>query len=238
MKIALIGYGKMGKEIEKIALEKGHEIVLVIDQENQQDLTPKKLKNADVAIEFTGPESAETNIIKCFQAGIPVVSGTTGWTNGIEKIRQKCTELDGTFFYASNFSLGVNIFFRLNSFLARIMNNYGDYLVGISETHHIHKKDSPSGTSITLADGIMAEINKKSSWKNVPSADEETIPIESFREGEVVGDHTVRYESEADFIQIQHSAKNRKGFAMGALMAAVFIADKKGVLNMDDLLNI
>lgn len=238
MKIALIGYGRMGKEIEKLAQEKGHEIVLIIDHTNPQDLTPKKLKNADVAIEFTEPKSAEANIIKCFQAGIPVVSGTTGWTNGVEKIRQKCIELDGTFFYASNFSLGVNIFFRVNSYLARIMNNYEAYQVNISETHHIHKMDSPSGTAITLADGIIAEMNIKSSWVNSLIGDENTIPIESVREGEVFGDHTVRYESEADFIQIHHSAKNRMGFAFGALLAAEFIAEKKGVLTMDDLLNI
>ena len=238
MKIAIIGYGKMGKEIEKLALEKGHEIVLVIDYTNQQDLTPRKLKNADVAIEFTGPESAEANIIKCFKAGIPVVSGTTGWTNGVEKIRQKCIELDGTFFYASNFSLGVNVFFRVNRYLARIMNNYQDYKVNISETHHIHKTDSPSGTAIALAEGIIAEMNKKTSWVNTRSDDENIIPIESVREGEVFGDHTVCFESEADFLQIHHSAKNRKGFALGALLAAVFIAEKKGVLTMDDLLNI
>lgn len=237
MKIALIGYGKMGKEVEKIALERGHEIILVVDYQNPEDLTPQNLLKADVAIEFTTPESAKENLFKCFQSGIPVVSGTTGWVTEMENLKQKCKELNGCFFYASNFSLGVNILFRANSYLAKIMNHYDDYEVAISETHHVHKKDAPSGTAISLANGIIAEIDNKTSWSKEFSDTKESIPIKSLREGEVFGDHTVKYESVADIIELRHSAKNRKGFAIGAVLAAEFIEGKKGLFSMDDLLN-
>ncbi len=238
MKIALIGYGKMGKVIEQIAIEQGHKIVLIVDQINSEDLTPHNLQKADVAIEFTTPHSARENISRCFHSGIPVVSGTTGWVDGLEEIKKKCGELNGTFFYASNFSLGVNILFKVNNYLARIMNHYKNYEVSISETHHIHKKDAPSGTAISLANGIIGERKDKISWSIDSSTSKENIPIESIRKGEIFGDHTVSYVSEADIIQINHSAKNRRGFAHGALIAAGFIADKKGVFSMDDLLKI
>lgn len=236
MNIALIGYGKMGKEIEVLALQRGHKIVLVTDHLSPELFTTENLKKADVAIEFTTPESAKKNITKCFEAGVPVVSGTTGWVAEIEEIRQTCSSMQGAFFYASNFSLGVNILFRLNKYLAEIMNRYEDYEVSISETHHVHKKDAPSGTAITLAIGIIENISRKNSWTGKDAQNTQEIPIQSFREGEVFGDHSITYESFADIIQLSHSAINRKGFALGAVLAAEFIAGKKGIFSMDDLL--
>ena len=236
MKIALIGYGKMGHEIEKIALQRGHEIVCTIDINENDKFNSPEFKSADVAIEFTSPDSALQNFRNAFAANVPVVSGTTGWLEHLGEIKQACKTDGKTFFYASNFSLGVNIFFALNNYLAKIMNQFPDYDVRMEETHHIHKLDAPSGTAITLAEGIIENIGRKQKWElgNADSAD--SLAIKSFREGEVPGIHTVIYESDVDSIRITHDAKSREGFALGAVVAAEFTAGKKGLLGMGDLM--
>lgn len=238
MKIALIGYGKMGKEIEKIALERGHEIVLKIDISNPEDLTIRNLQKADAAIEFTIPTLAVSNYQHCFEAGIPVVSGTTGWLDRKEEVFEECRKLNGTFFYASNFSLGVNIFFAANKKLAALMANRNEYKVGMTEIHHTQKLDAPSGTAITLAEGIINEIPAKSKWVNQKTENNDEVEIISERVGEVPGTHIIKYDSEVDYIEITHCAKSRKGFAFGAVLAAEFSYGKKGILTMNDLLNI
>lgn len=236
MKIALIGYGKMGHEIEKIALERGHEIVCTIDLGEDNKFESDEFKSADVAIEFTSPESALNNYKRAFVADVPVVSGTTGWLENIDEIKKECSENGKTFFYASNFSLGVNLFFALNKKLAKMMNNYSDYNVRMEETHHIHKLDAPSGTAITLAEGVIENLDRKEAWLLDKENSESDLKISSFREGEVPGIHTVIYESDVDTITISHDAKSRKGFALGAVVAAEFTKDKKGFLGMEDLL--
>ena len=236
MKIALIGYGKMGREIEKIALQRGHEIVCTIDVNEQDKFNSPQFKSAHAAIEFTSPESAIANYRKAFAANIPVVSGTTGWLEQIDEVKQACETGGQTFFYASNFSLGVNIFFALNTYLAKIMNRFPDYDVSIEETHHIHKLDAPSGTAITLAEGILSNIDRKEAWVSDSARSESEMAIKAFREGEVPGIHTVTYESEVDCIRITHDAKSRKGFALGAVLAAEFTKGKKGFLGMGDMM--
>ena len=236
MKIALIGYGKMGHEIEKIALERGHEIVCTIDLNENDKFTSPQFKSADVAIEFTSPESAIHNYRRAFEANVPVVSGTTGWLEHMDEVKRACENNGQTFFYASNFSLGVNIFFALNKHLAKMMNTFPSYSVRMEETHHIHKLDAPSGTAITLAEGILEHIDTKSAWTLNENPQPDELPIEAFREGEIPGIHTVIYESDADTIRISHDAKSRKGFALGAVMAAEFTKDKKGFLGMEDML--
>ena len=238
MKIALIGYGKMGKEIEKIALDRGHEIVLKIDVTNPEDLTVSNLRKADVAIEFTIPVSATDNYKLCFEAGIPVVSGTTGWLEKKTEIQDLCIQMNGTFFYTSNFSLGVNIFFEVNKKLASLMANHSECKLEMKEIHHTQKLDAPSGTAITLAEGIIANIPEKKCWVNHPTNLNEEIGIISEREGQVPGTHIINYDSEVDYIEITHCAKNRKGLAFGAVLAAEFSKDNKGILSMSDLLNI
>lgn len=238
MKIALIGYGKMGHEIEKIARERGHDIVCTIDMDEEDKFSSSEFKSAEVAIEFTSPESALHNYRQAFAAGVPVVSGTTGWLAHLDEIKEACEKNDRTFFYASNFSLGVNIFFALNNYLAELMNRYPGYDVRMEETHHIHKLDAPSGTAITLAEGILANIDRKKGWAlENDAADGYTLRIDAFRKGEVPGIHSVIYESDADSIRITHDAKNRKGFALGAVLAAEFTRGKKGFLTMEDLLD-
>ena len=238
MKIALIGYGKMGKEIEKIALDRGHEIVLKIDINNPEDLTIQNLQKADVAIEFTMPSTAINNYQLCFEAEIPVISGTTGWLDRKAEVFEKCENLNGTFFYASNFSLGVNIFFSLNKKLAALMANHSEYNVEMTEIHHTQKLDAPSGTAITLAEGIIENIPNKTKWVNHETENSAEVEIISERIGEVPGTHIIKYDSEVDFIEITHCAKNRKGLAFGAVLAAEFSQNKKGILTMNDLLNI
>lgn len=238
MKIALIGYGKMGKEIEKIAISRGHEVSLIIDINNPNDLTAEHLKQCDVAIEFTIPASAIQNYIICFEAGIPVVSGTTGWLDKKKEVEAKCRDLNGTFFYGSNFSIGANIFFELNRKLAELMANRPEYLVEMTEVHHIHKLDSPSGTAISLAEDIIQKLPAKTNWVNDNLPAENEINITSERRGEVPGIHTIKYESDIDFIEITHSAKSRKGLALGAVLAAEYSIGKKGLLTMKDLLDI
>jgi len=238
MKIAIVGYGKMGKTIERLALAKSHEIVLKIDDHNLDELTVDNLKKADVAIEFTNPEAAFDNINLCFDANIPVISGTTGWLDKFEEVKKRCMKENQAFFYASNFSLGVNIFFKLNEYLAKVMNKFQNFDVQIEETHHIHKLDAPSGTAITIAEGILKEISRKKEWVKENAGKPEQIAVKSYREGEVPGTHTVTYSSAVENIVITHESKNREGLAQGALMAAEFIIGKTGIFGMDDLLDL
>lgn len=235
MKIALVGYGKMGKTIEQIALSRGHEIVSIIDINNPEDFTSDAFKSADVAIEFTTPATAFDNYMKCFAANVPVVSGTTGWTARMGEIKEMCEKEGKTFFYASNFSIGVNIFFALNKYLAKVMNNFPSYDVRMTEVHHIHKLDAPSGTAITLAEGILENIDRKDRWTLETAEKTTDLPIHAIREGEVPGIHEIIYESDVDTISIKHDAKSRAGFALGAVVAAEFTAGKKGFLGMSDL---
>lgn len=237
MKIALIGYGKMGKTIEQIAISRGHEIVAHIDIDNQQDFDSKEFKSADIAIEFTAPSVAVENYRRAFNAGVSVVSGTTGWTARMEEVKSWCKEKNLAFFWTSNFSLGVNIFFAMNKYLAKIMNKFPEYEVDITETHHIHKLDAHSGTAITLADGIIENLDRKSSWELDKASKDDKIGIKAIREGEVPGIHTIRYESDVDSITITHDAKSRAGLALGAVVAAEFTYRKKGCLGMSDMLN-
>ena len=238
MKIALLGYGKMGREIEKIAIERGHEIVATIDKDNYDDIQSEAFRSAQAVIEFSTPETAFDNIISCLSLGIPVVSGTTGWLNRFDEAKKICDEKQGAFFYASNYSLGVNIFFHINRELARIMDKFTDYNVGMEEIHHTQKKDAPSGTAITLANDIVKQIARKSKWVDGDEANDNEVGIKSIREGNVPGTHTVTYNSDVDTITITHEAKSRKGFALGAVIAAEFIAGKKGIYTMSDVLGV
>ena len=235
MKIALIGYGKMGKTIEQIALQRGHQIVSIIDINNTADFESEAFRSADVAIEFTTPATALGNYMRCFAANVPVVSGTTGWLSHLDEVKAKCEQEGKTFFYASNFSVGVNIFFALNRYLAKIMNGFPAYDVRMTEVHHIHKLDAPSGTAITLAEGILDNVERKERWTLETAEQPTDLPIHAIREGEVPGIHEIIYESEADTISIKHDAKSRAGFALGAVIAAEFTAGKKGFLGMNDL---
>lgn len=235
MKIALIGYGKMGKTIEQIARQRGHQIVSIIDINNTADFDSEAFRSADVAIEFTTPATALGNYMRCFEANVPVVSGTTGWLSHLDEVKAKCEQEGKTFFYASNFSVGVNIFFALNRYLAKIMNGFPAYDVRMTEVHHIHKLDAPSGTAITLAEGILDNVERKERWTLETAEQPTDLPIHAIREGEVPGIHEIIYESDADTISIKHDAKSRAGFALGAVIAAEFTAGKKGFLGMNDL---
>jgi 4-hydroxy-tetrahydrodipicolinate reductase len=232
----------MGKIIEKIALSRKHEIVLTIDHENQHELTAENLQKADAVIEFTMPSSVLGNIKHCFNAGVPVVVGTTGWYDKLDEIKQLCEEGNNTLMYATNFSIGVNIFFHINRMLARVMNNYPYYDVQVEEIHHTHKLDAPSGTAITIAEGIIDNLESKTDWVNVLTTDdneddESVLPdqllIESMRIDSVPGTHTVIYDSEVDTIEFKHTAHNRNGFALGAVLAAEWIYDKKGFYSVE-----
>ncbi|WP_016776288.1 4-hydroxy-tetrahydrodipicolinate reductase [Anaerophaga thermohalophila] len=237
MKIALIGYGKMGKEIEKIAQSRGHEIVARIDPiATGESFEDGGFETADVAIEFTTPKVAFSNYRKCFEYNKPVVSGTTGWLDKLPEIKKACSEEGQTFFYASNFSVGVNILFELNRYLSKIMNDRDEYDVEMTEVHHTQKLDAPSGTAISLAEDIIENIDRKKQWKLDKAEKDSDLVIKAVREGEVPGIHTVRYESDVDEITIHHSAKSRKGFALGAVLAAEFAAKNKGFLGMKDML--
>jgi len=245
MKIALIGYGKMGHIIERIALERGHEIVSKVDIDNQEEFESDAFASADVAIEFTVPAKAVENYRKAWAAGVPVVSGTTGWNAQLPELKTEIAANGYTLFWASNFSLGVNLFFELNKRLARMMNRYANYDVAMTEIHHTEKKDAPSGTAITLAEGILDNLERKSEW--VLSGSTETqietegksfqLSIEALREGKVPGTHVIKYDSAVDTITISHEAKSREGFALGAVVAAEFLAGKPaGFYSMDDLM--
>ncbi len=236
MKIAILGYGKMGREVERTARERNHEISLIIDISNTPDLTEKNLSAVDVAIDFSTPDSAYQNILTCFQTNTPIVCGTTGWLDKFDKVKNMCKEKGHAFFYASNFSLGVNIFFNLNKYLARIMNNFNEYDCSVEEIHHIHKLDAPSGTAITLSRDLIDLIDRKSRWELNQASDNESIKITAIREDEVPGTHIIAYDSAVDSIEIKHVSKNRKGLALGAVLAAEFLCGKKGYYTMSDLL--
>jgi 4-hydroxy-tetrahydrodipicolinate reductase len=236
MKIALIGYGKMGKAIEQLALSKGHEIVLKIDIGNANDFTRENINKADVAIEFTSPHSAFENVKRCLEAGIPVVCGSTGWLDKWKEIRQFCEEKNGTLIYASNYSIGVNLFFELNTYLAKLMSKHQEYDVSLKEIHHTEKKDAPSGTAITLAQQVLQFITTKKTWVNHSSENKEELSILSERVDPAPGTHLVKYQSAVDEIEIIHTAHNRLGFAGGAVLAAEFAINKKGVFGMKEVL--
>lgn len=238
MKIALIGYGKMGKAIESIALGKGHEIVLKIDIQNNQDFTEASLQKADVAIEFTGPHSAFENVKKCIAWGVPVVSGSTGWLHQWDEIKNLCEEKNGTLIYSSNYSIGVNLFFELNKQLAQLMAPYNNYDVSMTEVHHTEKKDAPSGTAISLAEQILSQISRKDTWVNAPSENTNELIIRSERIDPAPGTHMVKYSSAIDDIEIIHTAHTRIGFASGAVLAAEFAFEKKGIFTMKNVLGI
>lgn len=240
MKIALLGYGRMGKAIEKIAEGRGHHIVMRMDENNRNECTDDLLKQADVAIDFSVPAVAVEHYKRCFDEGVPVVSGTTGWLEHWEEVVAYCREKEGGFFYASNFSVGVNLFFHLNRYLAGLMSGFRDYKVYIEETHHIHKLDAPSGTAITLAQGILDNHPGYTSWQLAHEAQtaEDVLPVKARREGEVPGIHAVTYKCNVDEIEIRHAAFSREGFAQGAVLAAEFMQGRKGVYGMDDMLKI
>ena len=238
MRIALVGYGKMGKAIEQIAIEKGHEVVLKIGTANKQELNKEHLQNADVVIEFTRPEAAHENVLTCLKAGVPVVCGTTGWNEGLDHAKMVALDNDVSFLHASNFSVGVNIFFEVNKFLAAMMKEHTDYEVIMEETHHTQKKDAPSGTAITLAEQIIEKIGRKKHWTKEVTNDDDKFPIIAHRIENVPGTHNVRYTSAIDDIEIIHTAHNREGFARGAVLAAEFIAGKTGVFTMKDVLGL
>ena len=260
MKIALIGYGKMGHIIEEIALSRGHEVVCTIDVNNLEDFGSDAFRSADVAIEFTTPKTALANVARCLEAGVPVVVGSTGWYDQLPQVKADVEKANGSLFWASNFSIGVNVFVAMQKYVAKIMNAYPQYDVTLEETHHIHKLDSPSGTAITIANAITDNLDRKSSWKETAaiwqhedqsvdvarnaevvtqfsSHEPEELEVVAFRRGEVPGIHTVVYDSEVDTITMTHSAKSRRGFALGAVVAAEWMGDgKKGVYTMTDLM--
>ena len=238
MKIALIGYGKMGKAIEEISVQRGHEIVLKIDEYNLTDFTRANVNKAEVAIEFTGPHSAYENVKKALDFDVPVVCGSTGWLEKLDEIKKLCSERKGSFIYASNFSVGVNIFFEVNKKLASLMEPHKDYDVQVTEIHHTAKKDAPSGTAITIAEQILENIHRKKSWANHISDNPWDLEIISERIDPTPGIHKVKYSSAIDDIEIIHTAHNRKGFALGAVLAAEYIKDKKGIFSMKEVLNL
>ena len=235
MRVAIIGYGKMGYEIEQVLLSRGHSVALIIDQDNAHDLCAEKLAEVDVAIEFTTPTTAYSNVRTCIECGTPVVSGTTGWHDKLEELQALCREKDSTMIWSSNYSLGVNITFRLNRYLAELMNRFEGYNVAIEEIHHTQKKDAPSGTAISLANDILERVERKQRWINEPTTDSKALEIVSLREGTVPGTHTVTYESADDKIEIKHTLFSRRALALGAVVAAEFVATRKGVFTIDDL---
>lgn len=236
MKAAIIGYGKMGHEIEKILIERGHTVSYIIDADNTADFSAANFKDVDVALEFTTPDTAYDNIKRCIEYGTAVVSGTTGWTDKLNELKAYCTERNGAMFYASNYCLGVNLMFRLNRQLAEMINSLNGYDVRIEEVHHTQKKDAPSGTAISLANDIIDRLDSKMLWVNRPATHDDELEITSIREGMIAGIHTVTYESADDILEIKHTIKNRRTLAMGAVVAAEFICGKHGIYSMDDLL--
>ncbi len=238
MKIALIGYGKMGKAIEKLAQERGHEVILRIQRANLEELNASNLQKVDVAIEFTNPEAAVHNIRTCIQSKTPIVIGSTGWNHEFENIKGFCLENDGSMIAASNFSIGVNLFFELNRQLAKIMNQHPSYQANIEEIHHTEKKDAPSGTAISLAEDLMDQHDGYQNWSLAEKSDGKTLAINALREAGVPGTHEIKYANEIDEISIRHEAKNRSGFALGAILAAEYLQNHKGIFTMRDVLKL
>jgi 4-hydroxy-tetrahydrodipicolinate reductase len=238
MNIALIGYGKMGHTIERIAISRGHNIVLRITSSNKEDIDKEHLQKVDVAIEFTRPDSAKENVLKCLSSGISIVSGTTGWNEHLQEARDKAIECNAAFLHASNFSICVNIFFEVNKLLASLMNSQPEYQIRVEETHHTQKKDAPSGTAITIAEQIIQNVNRTKRWALNDFNEADTLPIIAHRIENVPGTHKVSYASPIDDIEITHTAHNRDGFALGAVLAAEYIAGKRGVFLMKDVLGI
>ena len=238
MNIALIGYGKMGQAIESIAIEKGHQVVLKIDINNASEFNKENICNADVAIEFTGPHSAFNNVMKCLEMGIPVVCGSTGWLDKWEEAKNYCKNQDGSLLYASNYSIGVNLFFEINKYVAELMSSHPDYNVLMEEIHHTQKKDAPSGTAITLAEQVLSFIKQKKQWVNENTHNHEDLEIISKRIDPAPGTHIIKYTSSVDDIEIIHTAHNRAGFAGGAVLAAEFLFQKKGIFSMKDVLGL
>ena len=238
MRIALIGYGKMGKAIEEEALQRGHQIVIKIDQPNLHEFTKENLAKADAAIEFTNPHSAFDNVKNCLDFGVPVVCGSTGWTEQLDEMKKICADKNGSFIYSSNYSVGVNIFFEVNKKLAVLMAPHKEYEVILEETHHTQKKDAPSGTAITLAEQVLEHIKRKKQWVNELSDNPEDLEIISQRVDPAPGTHSIKYSSAIDTIEIIHTAHNRKGFATGTVLAVEFIKNKKGFFTMKDVLNL
>lgn len=244
MKIALLGYGKMGQIIERFANERGHEVVLKITKENASDLTASNLRKADVAIDFSAPDAALDNIYSCFEANIPVVVGTTGWYGQLQQVKNDCLSSNNTLLYGSNFSIGVNLFFHINEVMARLMNNYPAYDVQVEEIHHTQKLDAPSGTAMTIAEGIIDQLDRKKEWLNQLSAEpladqlkDEQLLITSERVENVPGTHSVIYSSDVDDIELKHTAHSRAGFALGAVIAAEWLQHKQGFYNIADIFN-
>ncbi|MBU1012414.1 MAG: 4-hydroxy-tetrahydrodipicolinate reductase [Bacteroidetes bacterium] len=238
MNIAIIGYGRMGHEIERVLVDRGHQIKFIIDQDNFEEIHDLNTEQVDVAIEFTNPTSAYANILHCFNANIPVISGTTGWTDKLAKLKQISISENKGFLYASNFSVGVNVLFALNKMLAKIMNTFPAYSVAIEEIHHTKKLDSPSGTAITLAQGIINNIDRLNSWNLADHSTNDILGINAIRRGEVPGIHEIKYESSFDTLELSHSAKSREGFVLGAVLAAEFMQNKKGFFEMNDVLHL
>jgi 4-hydroxy-tetrahydrodipicolinate reductase len=245
MNIALIGYGKMGQIIERFAIERGHEVVLKIGIDNLADLTVSNLRKADVAIDFSTPDAAINNIYTCFDANVPLVVGTTGWYGQLQEIKDECLRRNNTLLYGSNFSIGVNLFFHINEVLAKVMNNYPVYDVQVEEIHHTQKLDSPSGTAMTLAEGIIENLDRKSEWVNevdgspeIEVLKQEQVLIASQRIENIPGTHTVIYSSEVDEIELKHTAHSRAGFALGAVVAAEWLQNKQGFYNISDIFNL
>jgi 4-hydroxy-tetrahydrodipicolinate reductase len=242
MKIVLLGYGKMGQLIERFAMKRGHEVVLIVDESNRSSITSEDLEDADMAIDFSTPDAALENISLCFESDLPLVVGTTGWYEHLEEVKETCLDADQSLLYGSNFSIGVNIFFHINKMLAKAVNPYKQYDVQVEEIHHIHKLDAPSGTAITIAEGILENSDDKKSWVNsVEGCGEEVIPkadellIESLRIEEVPGTHTVLYSSEVDQVEFKHTAHSREGFALGAVIAAEWLFGKKGFYQVTEM---
>lgn len=237
MKIALLGYGKMGQEIEKLAIKRGHEVVLILNSLEDWETDGEQLPAVEVAIDFSTPISIVENIYHCFDANVPIVVGTTGWLDDLDKVRHDCLERKQSLFFSPNYSIGVNLFFDLNRYLANLMSKWENYTISIEETHHIHKQDAPSGTAIVLANDIIRRSERKEKWVKEVVENPEELGIKSYRTDNVPGTHVVRYESEDDSIEIIHTAKSRRGFAMGAILAAEWIAGRKGFFDMKNLLD-
>jgi 4-hydroxy-tetrahydrodipicolinate reductase len=238
MRIAIIGYGKMGHMIEEIALQRGHEVVLKINIDNTEDFTKENCAKADVAIEFTGPSTAYENVKNCIDFGLPVVSGSTGWNNKLTEMKEYVNQNNGSFLHTSNFSIGVNIFFEVNKLLARLMSPHSEYNVSLKEIHHTAKLDAPSGTAVSLAEQVLSNLQRKNTWVNHESQKEHELTIISERIDPAPGTHFVKYSSEIDDIEIIHTAHNRKGFALGAVLAAEYISNKNGVFSMQEVLGL